>query len=183
MNPAINYAITNDSVKTVIFSMSGGYINQKRSITGGFMDIHYVDEKPEESKDIIFKESMRKTLKLLIDAQKNIIFTTSIPRLNFNPQSCVNSRPLQLTNKALKSPCAVSRAAFDEDQREYRDIAFSVLKEFPQVKVFDAAAELCDREYCYAMKNSKMLYRDNVHLSQQGSEYIAQKLVKAINLE
>jgi hypothetical protein len=55
-----------------------------------------------------------------------------------------------------------------------------VLKDFPAVQVFDAAAQLCDAKWCWAMKDGKMLYRDDVHLSSDGSRYIAQGLTKLI---
>ena len=58
------------------------------------------------------------------------------------------------------------------------ELPFRALEDFPKFKVFDSAAELCDEQYCWAMKDGKILYRDDVHLSIQGSEYLAQKMIK-----
>jgi hypothetical protein len=32
----------------------------------------------------------------------------------------------------------------------------------------------CDRDYCWAIKNEKMLYRDSSHLNEIGSNYLGQ---------
>jgi len=37
----------------------------------------------------------------------------------------------------------------------YKECVTSVLKNFPQVKLFDVATSLCDNEYCYGMKEKK----------------------------
>ena len=75
----------------------------------------------------------------------------------------------------------MSRQDFERDAKSYRDLVFNVLKDYPSVKVFDTAKDLCDENYCYAKKDEKILYRDNVHLSLFGSDLIAQGLVKVIN--
>lgn len=49
----------------------------------------------------------------------------------------------------------------------------TVLKDFPQVKVFDAATPLCDKEYCWALIEGQILYRDRGHLSDSGSNFVA----------
>ena len=59
----------------------------------------------------------------------------------------------------------------------------SVLSEFPSVRVFDAAARLCDERYCWAEKNGTLLYRDANHLSLDGSRYLAEELVAMIRPE
>ena len=76
--------------------------------------------------------------------------------------------------------CRMNRQDFDRDAKLYRDLVLNVLKDYPNVKVFDTAKELCDENYCYAKKDEKMLYRDAVHLSLYGSDLIAQSLIKVI---
>ncbi|WP_425527259.1 SGNH hydrolase domain-containing protein [Xylella fastidiosa] len=56
-----------------------------------------------------------------------------------------------------------------------------VLKDYPSVKVFDAAAQLCDSQWCWAIKDGKMLYRDDDHLSLDGSRLMASELVKLLH--
>jgi hypothetical protein len=75
-----------------------------------------------------------------------------------------------------RSPCAIPRQRFDERDHKYREIVARVSKDFPNVQVFDAAAPFCDAQWCWAMKNGTLLYRDDRHISLAGSEYIAQQL-------
>jgi len=145
------------------------YIKMKDTLdTGGYADI--------------YKESMKETLSRLLAKNKTIYFILDIPELGFDPKTCVDSRPLRLTNH-IKHPCAVSRHDFDQRNGEYRKIAMSVLENFPTVKIFDAGALFCDDKWCWAMKNGKVLYRDDDHLSMEGSRYVASKLAPLLLLE
>jgi hypothetical protein len=129
----------------------------------------------------IFKIGMKDTIDKLLAKHKKVIFILDNPELGFNPQSCIDTRPLRLTNKVrVRVPCAVSRQDFDERNREYRELVFSVLKDFPAVHILDVAEAFCDDKWCWAMKDGKMLYRDDDHLSLQGSELVGQKLVPLI---
>ena len=182
MADALNLAASSNSVKTVVLSMMGaGYINNKRGVKGGLLELHSLEDLNQKDPIIIFESSMRKTLHLLKDANKEVIFVVSTPRLDFNPATCVDIRPLHITTKILENPCGIKREVFDADNEAYRNLVFKVLKDYPNVHVFDTANELCDDHYCWAMKNGEMLYRDDVHLSLYGSDFIAQKLVKLIS--
>jgi hypothetical protein len=127
----------------------------------------------------IYAAGMSATLKRLIAKSKRVIFVLDIPELGFDPKACVDVRPWRLTSH-IKSPCAVSRDEFEMRNRQYRDLVRSVLQNFPTVKVFDAAAELCDKQWCWAMKDGMVLYRDDDHLSVQGSSYVVSGLLKLI---
>ena len=181
MTDALNLAASSNSVKTVVLSMMGtGYINNKRGVKGGLLELHSLEDLNQKDPIIIFESSMRKTLQLLENANKNVIFVVSTPRLDFNPVTCVDIRPLHITAKSLKTPCGIQREVFDADNKTYRNLVFKVLKDYPNVRVFDTQNELCDVHYCWAMKKGEMLYRDEIHLSLQGSDFIAQELVKLI---
>ena len=171
-----------EKINTIIISMMGaGYVTNKRSLNGGFLTLKSLENPESTDFGIIFETAMRKTLENITDKNKNIIFVISTPRLDFNPISCVNIRPLRLSPHKPRTPCAITKELFVTSNEQYRNIVFSVLKDFPSVKIFDAAAELCDDKWCWAMKDGNMLYRDDVHLSVQGSEYIARTLSKLID--
>jgi peptidoglycan/LPS O-acetylase OafA/YrhL len=126
----------------------------------------------------IFKKSMKETLQHLSVKNKQLVFVVDIPELGFHPKTCISS-PL-IGNLQIHKNCAVSRLDYDERAKKYREIISSVLKDFPKVKVFDAASVLCDDKLCWAMKDGKMLYRDDNHLSLNGSREIARELAKVI---
>ncbi|MGB7649816.1 MAG: SGNH hydrolase domain-containing protein, partial [Gallionella sp.] len=182
-NYAFSFAEKSLSVHTVIIAARGPlYLS---GVGFGTVDIHLAEilrlqGSPEISSSAeVYAIAMRQTLARLLAKGKKIIYVLDNPELGFDPKVCVDSRPLLLRSK-IKTPCAVSRKEFDERNREYRELVFSVLKDFPTVQVFDAAAQLCDDNWCWAMKDGKMLYRDDDHLSIEGSRYLAKELVKLI---
>ncbi|HEY6093488.1 MAG TPA: acyltransferase family protein [Gallionellaceae bacterium] len=128
----------------------------------------------------IFEMAMRNTIQRLIAKHKQIIFVLDVPELGFDPALCIKSnRPVSFTTK-LKTPCAISRQEYNKRNDDYRRTVLSVLKNYPTVKIYDAAAELCDDDKCWAMKEGKMLYRNDDHLSIEGSRYIAKGLVNML---
>ncbi len=183
MATAINFAAETQSITTVILSMMGaGYTTSSRWLGGGSLELRSTDDLKLANPVVIFETGMRKTLQYLTNANKHVIFVVSTPRLDFQPRSCINNetRPFRIFPKRVKSLCGMSRAVFEKDNKEYRDLIFRVSKDFPNVKVFDTSDMLCDTQYCWAMKDGKMLFRDDVHLSISGSEYIASELVKLL---
>ena len=124
---------------------------------------------------LIFEKGMQKTLQRLTQAQKHIIFILDIPELEFEPVACIN-RPWRLNGQMTKFPCAVSRTQVDSRHHKYREIVTQILSKFPEVKVLDPLSVLCDDMYCWAIKENKMLYRDNNHLNEVGAEYLSNHL-------
>ncbi len=183
-NRALKFAEEHESIRTVIMSFRGPlYLTGKGygEVEANTDRVLTLTNRPKISDNYqIFEIAMRATIKRLLSKNKKIIFVLDNPELGFDPKSCLDSRPLRLTN-SVKSPCGISRQYFDDRNREYRKLVFSVLKDFPTVDIFDAAAELCDEKLCWAMRDGKMLYRDDDHLSVQGSNFIAQKLAKLIS--
>ena len=163
-NKALNLAITNASIKTVILS--------------AYMD-SYTDKYTHTPTDNTQKESfstlqtiMRETFQRLLEANKQVIFVLDIPKLDFRPIACAQ-RPWRISGQTSKSPCATQRAKIDNDQKQYRDVIVKVLAEFPKVQLWDVTSAFCDDDYCWAIKDHKMLYRDNNHLNKTGSLYLS----------
>lgn len=184
---AIEIAAGSESVKTVILAARGPlYLSSKGFFYNSFADEMQWDWTLTSSTDpdltdhyAIYESAMRDTLNVLTKT-KNVIFVLDNPELGFDPKSCTDSRPLRLTNH-IKTPCAIPRKDFNERNREYRNLVMSILKDYPSVKVFDAAAQLCDEQQCFAMKENKILYRDDDHLSLDGARLISAKLVKLLH--
>ncbi len=129
----------------------------------------------------IFEIAMRKTLDRLVAAHKQVVFVWDVPELGFEPKTCVASdRPFHLGDAAPRAPCALQRTEFDARNREYKELVAHVLTDYVDVKTFDAAAPLCDDQWCWAMKDGKILFRDYDHLSDDGSRLVAQSLASLI---
>ncbi len=183
-NSALTFAEENPSVHTVVLSSRGPlYLTGKGYGGNGEVThertISLVKRREMTNSHQIFAMAMKTTIERLLAKNKRIIFVLDWPELGFDPKSCVDSRPLRFSNH-VREPCAVSRLDFEQRNRQYRELVLSVLKDFPSVDVFDAAALFCDAQWCWAMTEGKMLYRDDDHLSVQGSRYVASALVKLL---
>ena len=176
---ALNYAIETASVKTVVLSMMGvAYVSGSLGLNGkerSFIRISYPRDRTLATPSAMLEDAMRITLRRLVDAGKKVVFIISIPMLDFDPATCVDFRPWRITSAQLRTPCAIAKTEVDASSREYRGMVTRVLQQFPQVKMWDSSRELCDEEYCWAMKDGVLLYRDAVHLNEAGSFFIGER--------
>jgi hypothetical protein len=103
-----------------------------------------------------------------------VIYVVDIPELGFAPAIC-STRPWKISNGIIKNPCAAQRNDV-KNHKMYRDLIKPVLDEFPQVTIWDTTGVFCDETYCWAIKDKKMLYRDDNHLNEVGSLYLGNNL-------
>ena len=163
-NKALNLAVNTPSIKTVILS---SYID---SFTDKYSDTP-MDSYSEKEPFMALETIMRDTFQRLLKANKQVIFVLDIPKLDFRPIACAK-RPWRISGQTSKTPCATQRNKINDHQRKYREIVFQVLAEFPTIQVWDVTSAFCDDQYCWAIKDNKMLYRDNNHLNKAGSIYL-----------
>ena len=100
-----------------------------------------------------------------------------VPELGFDPHACARTRPIRLTGDGgVKSPCAVPRADVEARQRPYREALAPILAAHPNVRVVDPMEFLCDETLCYGKIGEVIVYRDDDHLSVEGSRFVAERL-------
>ena len=181
---AVAFAEHAPSVRTVIIASRGplylsGYLPWNHSGPHDF--VVSMPGRPDiTSNGEIWRTGMRETLARLVVKGKQVIFVLDVPELDFNAKDCLEYRPLRFTERKLRSPCALRRTEFEARNREYRELVASVLKDFPMVKVFDAAVPICDSQWCWVIKEGKILYRDADHLSVEGSRLVGQQLARLL---
>ncbi len=174
---ATKFVAKEDSIDTVIMVSRGPrYISPERYTSEKF-NFYLLNDPSIQSKSKVFEIGLRRTLDLLVRSNKKIIFVLENPTLDFDPSSCQLNRPFSLSDK---SACMISYDKFMEEHKVYRDLAFSVLTDYPTVAVFDSAKYLCDGEKCFGKVNNRILYGDRNHLSDDGSKYLSQFLVPYI---
>ncbi|MEI6746334.1 MAG: acyltransferase family protein [Methylococcaceae bacterium] len=175
---ALEIAISTDSIDTIILSgraiteLNENMFKQKISVSN-FLKTGSVKTEKEDPY-FFFEAGMKKTLNRLIATNKKIIFVLDTPDIEFRPTAC-EKRPWRLSGDLVKFPCAIKRSQVDERRQKYLEIVFSILKEFPEVNVWDTLPTFCDAEYCWAMKDGEILYRDSDHLNVAGSFYLAKQ--------
>jgi peptidoglycan/LPS O-acetylase OafA/YrhL len=178
---AIAHAVNDPSIRTVVLSMMGeGYAEGRRSATPtnpGFIQISSITDPALSTNLAVLEHSMRMTLARLSAANKRIVLLISAPMLDFDPRTCVASRPWRITPLQLKAPCAMPQSEVKARGESFSLIVNKVARDFPKVTVVDSAQELCDGYSCWALRDGKLLYRDAGHLSVDGSMYLAERLM------
>ena len=97
-----------------------------------------------------------------------------VPELGFNVGECIG-RPFSFGHR-LRNPCATPKTAVMSRQAVYRQIVETVAKKQPALHVFDPLPYLCDADSCFGILGGKVLYRDDDHLSREGSAFVAAKI-------
>ena len=187
MTAALTQIEATDAIQNIIMTMRGplqitgkgfgvaeGDFHNRRLTLTTQPDIHDFS--------VVFEKAMTETMTRLVNKKKRIIFLIDYPELGFDPQTCINTRPLKLFNKPLKYPCAVPLADYEQRSKAYRQIIAKALKNFPEVQVVDIPAKLCDQQWCWAEKDNRMLYSDNNHPSVLGGQYIVQDVIEKLRL-
>lgn len=193
-NQALDFAIASRSIKVVLLS----YLNADRLFSPG--SGHYIqDMRGSEDTDVndgervevpadpavdgpaTMEAAMRRTLARLRQAHKQVIVIVPNRRMSFNPASCLDRlRPIHAAK--VNDLCAVSD--HDESARHrqaYVTRVEKIIRSFPNVTLFDASAPLCEGGLCYALRGGHMLYRDDLHVSEEGAALIAPGLERAID--
>jgi len=174
-NQALEYAINNENIKVVVL---GSIASTSLVLSKSDFKITDVLNPNNEDAHNIFTSSLRLTITKLLQSGKEVIYALPNPILSYDIKSCLgNIRPILIPGYIPKS-CSQPVGVFFQTQggEIYKEWVMSVLKEFPQVKVFDASFLFCDSDYCYGSKDGNILYRDNVHLSINGSSLVAPRL-------
>ena len=168
-NKALEVALNNSSVKTVIFTQWIGYWPKPET---------FLHDPPPEHNDAAYtryiQDNLRRTISALLAQGKRIVYVINSAGFSFNLKTDCIARRFRPPKRAI---CADPREDWlaNVDAR-LRAAIDGVLAEFPQVRQFDLAGAVCDEERCWAMKDGKLLYRDEGHLSHDGSELVAEKL-------
>lgn len=127
----------------------------------------------------IYENGLRETLRRVTAAGRDVLFLFDVPELGFDPKSCFTERPFELIAK--RDPCAVSRRAYDERTARYKSVTRAVLNEFPMVRVYDPTGDFCDKDWCWAMRDGILFYRDADHLNDAGSAFIAARMAPLVD--
>jgi peptidoglycan/LPS O-acetylase OafA/YrhL len=175
----LQYAASAPQVRTVILAFRSALYESGRGFhdEGADRQVYWKGQRSETGS--AFRGALRETLELLAGSGKRVVFVVDVPELGFDPRSCLDYRPLSFL-RHLRSPCAVPRAEVDARTAAYKDALSAIRREIPQVEVFDPTPLLCDATSCWALRNGRLLYRDDDHLSDVGADLIGGELARAL---
>jgi peptidoglycan/LPS O-acetylase OafA/YrhL len=129
-----------------------------------------------------FIEALNSTFKYFNERGIKLYYVIDNPELGFPPEKTCLPRPFNICpqNNYLQNNCRITLESYLKRASEYRNIVYSLAKNYKNVVVLDPINVFCDEKYCYAMKNGKLLYRDDDHLSLDGSFELAKFLIDKI---
>ncbi len=117
-----------------------------------------------------FEAGLRAMIAEVSKSGKRLIIILDNPELDFPPAACLSQRPFNLFQR---HDCSIPRSAVEKRQQPYRAVVVKMTAENPALSTFDPMSVLCDANRCFAMVGDKLLYRDDNHLSQDGSLHLA----------
>jgi peptidoglycan/LPS O-acetylase OafA/YrhL len=117
----------------------------------------------------MFQKGYSQFVKALLLRQKKVVFVIDPPELGEEPRGCLVTRPLSISKKTL-SNCQQDRSKVDERQALYRQLVTHIQADNPELQVYDPIDLFCDDAHCYGLRNGKLLYWDDDHMSTWASE-------------
>lgn len=116
-----------------------------------------------------FQKSFVQSLEFLTDANKRVVISLAPPG-GVNPRACL-PRPFKIF-----STCQIPLKTALKNDQESRIIINNLLRQFPQVKIYDPYDYLCSENgICKVAENRKIFYIDAGHMSKEGGEFLAEK--------
>lgn len=108
----------------------------------------------------------------------NFSYLIENPELGFLPKNCM-IRPFNL----FPNNCRLPLKSYLDRSKEYRDFIYDLSEKYKNINILDPKDMYCDSQYCYAIKDEKMLYADDDHHSIDGSIEQAKYFINDLILE
>ena len=187
ISESLSFLEKSDRFKSVIISSMGPVYLEGTAFNG--QDIARVtglgvnlSNRPDViDKYKVFEIGMRETLTRLFKAHKKVLFVIDVPELGFDPKTCFDSRPLVISSKK-RILCSVSRSVYDNRSSKFKNMIYSIAKDFPELIVYDPTNDFCDAHDCYASIEGIPLYADVDHLNGYGSNFLIQKIILQLGM-
>lgn len=133
----------------------------------------------DPQREAYYKKQLRKTLTALTGASKNVIFVFDRPELKFHVKDCLaDLRPINFL-KNSKS-CDSDKSLHLISRKKFITFFNTILEDFPQVQVLDSLEIFCPDNKCFSEVHSRIMYRDQNHLSVHGSEVVGREILKML---
>jgi hypothetical protein len=120
--------------------------------------------------------SIRETFNRVVRLNKRVIFVYSNPEFRLDPLRCLDLRPIRFFSVPNNASCETLKADYDKSQKTYRLLVTKILKDYPEILLFDTAPIFCNELNCTGIKDGKLLYIGDNHISLSGSLLIAKEI-------
>ena len=177
----LNFISSEPSIKTVYLAANWNlYILGRRFGSSDQYqpnwEIRFPSRPEVDTNSEVFRIGIKETIEILRRSNKKIVFIKQIPEINYSPKDCIMSRSLSI--RLTERDCIVPRGDVSDYLNAQDVIINNILRDYPEIKLLNPVDFLCDDLLCYGFYKGSPLYRDALHLSKFGSNFIGAKLIK-----
>lgn len=159
MADALEWILQNRGVKVVILAASWpGKIAEKSGLSIQNNGLNFTGQE-------MLGDGLHQTVERLVSNNKRVIVVGDTPNFPYGPKKCV-IRPLHYENSMACSQ--LKEAYVNENIDTWRTISNSTSAIYNSY-FFNLEEVVCESNVCSMKRNSMLLYRDNDHLSLEGS--------------
>jgi peptidoglycan/LPS O-acetylase OafA/YrhL len=158
-------------------------------VTG--LGVVLITDKSIKDRYKVFEIGLRKTLaELSALKDSTVVFALDVPELGIDNGCSRTGKRVSVgklviqdyVNAAEPTRCFVTRFDYDNRVASYKKLVRRVLADFPSVLLFDPTDFFCNEAICSGFDAKfGFLYRDADHLSDAGSRFYAEALVKSLS--
>lgn len=147
------------------------YLESDRKHHGEVSLREVAGEAPGDARRLL-KAGLARSVSRLRSLGKNVVIAIDTPEPLIDLGYCLRIHGIE---------CAFSKAEVLVRQASFRAEVEDLRRADPELKVFDPVPILCPGETCPAVRDGRLLYRDNSHVSEYASELLADALLKQID--
>ena len=168
--------LTRDSSQVKVVVLAASWPGKIRRESG-----LYLESAPELTHLNLFSEGLDTTLKELVGAGKKVMVIGDSPSFPFNPIECIMPRPFSVD----KIPrCKIDLKLYLKQHQQSWSVIERVITKHKHTAFFNPESLFCNGVECSMRRNDKLLFRDNDHLSIDGSVFVGHSIgSKILDLE
>jgi len=162
----------NRDIKTVVLSIASRLL-----VPSSTLSAHDRSEFPE-AEDVFL--GLSKTISSLQTAGKQVVFMMDNPVVTQSPELCI-PRPFHFEHSTHEQ-CSLPKETFIKNTRDYRLLVKRLQGALPRLLVYDPIQVLCGETNCDVLRNNRSMYSYQDHLSDYGSNLVAEDFLNWLGL-
>jgi peptidoglycan/LPS O-acetylase OafA/YrhL len=167
------------SAKTVLLAgfwrpaLSGEILNQREREMWGrvHLESKYPEEKDLPNETLVLNGLVRSVQKLREAHRRVVVLRDTFDLADELPEFC------RLQSRSMPNDCSISRSEVLQRRRPEDKLVAALTEKFPDLEVVDPIDLFCDADRCFLMRGGHLYYRDQHHLSAEGSRALAEILL------
>jgi len=174
------------SIRTVViasrgplyFSGKGFGIEEIREYKG-VVHLRIVDANGKKANpEYAFYKGYSRLVEKILGLGKKVVFVIDNPELGEDPRYCFRLHPFSLTRKPVSS-CTLSLPLGQvmERQKTYRELVAKIKADNLGLTIYDTLPAFCDAHICYGIRDRKLLYWDDDHISVTAAEMLLRDMM------